>query len=715
MADINDVSNLESVLDAVKQKIQEVKDKLVNELANGASESAPKVAELRNELNQLDTKSNTLSSSLSFLKNKMFEVAAGTGAASEMTKQASSTLSEMGNVLKNTAGLAVSFGSAHTKSVIDPMKNTRDVVDGALGNIAKGYQNLTGAQDILIKSQSQLRDALVMGGVSMGVADRHAGEYISNLNKLSVATGLSTGSLQLINKEAGLQPEFLLKSSEAAKAVGLSSHAMITPLSVAAVSLRAFGLEGGQAGKAIQDAFLNFNETPLTTAKNLGIMKQAANDAGVRIDVARDQIIKASSPLAIFGKNTAEAAGMWNDFTKVLKEGGVPINQIGEMVSGLTKSLAGMTMENRAFIGMVSGATSGASALGGALKLEFAMRSPEGMEKNLQALTGTLAKFAGGKIITLEQAAANPQLEQQFTLQRQLLAKLTGNNDPNQQARILEVLQQVQSGGMSQVQGGNALKEVFSAGKSLQEKTMTVQERTERVLRANILPTLERQLIVLNENLKITTGINALEEGTAEGKQLELKPALEEFIKGVGSAVKVTAQGKEIDKYQAMFEKITTASTSRMFGQEFAAKSREAEQMPKTFLLKATAPEKIMPAIKPTIGATPKATISPNITIPGLNNIAPLINTGNTQSHSDLSQLISATRDGFTNLNVPAELLVTKNKELSAGAMPTAPIMTVSPTESTIHIKISGEEGKFKNNLMKYLPEMLNKIITDTH
>ena len=132
-----------------------------------------------------------------------------------------------------------------------------------------------------------------------------------------------------------------------------------------------------------------------------------------------------------------------------------------------------MSIQNRAFISMMGGIAQGRSALGGTLQLEVAMRTPEGMQKNLQALTSTLSQFAGGKIITLEEAARNPQLEIQFQMQREMLAKVAGITDQQAQNRILEVLQNVQRGGMSQVDGAKELATLQEEGKSVQDKQST--------------------------------------------------------------------------------------------------------------------------------------------------------------------------------------------------------------------------------------------------
>lgn len=174
---------------------------------------------------------------------------------------------------------------------------------------------------------------------------------------------------------------------------------------------------------------------------------------------------------------------MWRTFATTLSSGGVPIKEIGGIVEKVTSGIAGMSVQQRAFVSMMGGRGGGRGALAGALRMELEMRQPGGMNRQLQDLTRTLARFGGGRIITLEQAARTPGMEQQFLLQRQMLSKLGIQGTAEQQNRILEVLNKVQSGGMSQVEGTEALNNAFETGKSIQEKSLTTLERIEQWLR----------------------------------------------------------------------------------------------------------------------------------------------------------------------------------------------------------------------------------------
>ena len=219
-------------------------------------------------------------------------------------------------------------------------------------------------------------------------------------------------------------------------------------------------------------SYREFGQTTEDTIRVMSTMSAVSRQTGVDRRIADEQIQAASQGLAIFGQRADAAANTWMTFMGSLKDT-IPINQVGELTKQVTNSIAGMSIQNRAFISMMGGIAQGRSALGGALQLEVAMRTPEGMQKNLQALTSTLSQFAGGKIITLEEAARNPQLEIQFQMQREMLAKVAGITDQQAQNRILEVLQNVQRGGMSQVDGAKELATLQEEGKSVQDKQST--------------------------------------------------------------------------------------------------------------------------------------------------------------------------------------------------------------------------------------------------
>jgi hypothetical protein len=218
---------------------------------------------------------------------------------------------------------------------------------------------------------------------------------------------------------------------------------------------------------------------------------------------------------------------MWTTFMTALQQSGVPINQVQGIVEQVSSSIAGMSIQHRAFIGMMSGMAQGRSALGGALQLELAMRTPEGLQRHLQGLTSTLSQFGGGRIISLQEAGANPQLEAQFMVQRATLQKMTGIASTEQLNRILETMQKVETGGMSQLEGSRELGGLFASGLNVQENELTVLKRMEQLMQVQLGQRFDRDIGGAQDALR-GFGI----EGTMMGRT----GGMEETRRAIGAA-----------------------------------------------------------------------------------------------------------------------------------------------------------------------------------
>jgi hypothetical protein len=421
------------------------------------------------------------------------------------------------SLVKN-ADLGVIAISDKLRNVANPLAET-----GVIINQLPGFSELNEALSRLTKTQTTAREAFIRTGKSIEEADKYAREYPQNLRRMSVATGLSTTSLNDMNKSLKfLGPDAITPVIKGLSDITGTIEEGLTPMSTFTTVARGLGFSTVESANMADEAFAKFGQSPLDAARSLGVMAEAANQAGVRQDVASKAIVESSSSLGIFGQKSDAAAGVWTTFMRTLKDN-VPLSQANSMVRSLTDGLANMRISERSFMAAMSGVMPGMTALGGGLKMELAMRTPGGLEKNMQALTDTLAKFGGGQIITIEQAAENPQMQAQFQIQRQMLAQFTGISDQQQQNRILEVLQGVQTGGISQVEGSKTLQDAFKGGLTIQQKELTALERIEKVLIAGFGGKLDERLNKINETSETYKGASnrLLEFGTTTTPGME--------------------------------------------------------------------------------------------------------------------------------------------------------------------------------------------------
>lgn len=404
-----------------------------------------------------------------------------------------------GNVaeaLLKLGGTAMMVGSGAGRAIISPVGEMSAGFELATVNVGKhtvSLANLNQGLHALIDVQTVAREAIVATGGSLGEANAAAEKYPQTLRNMSAMFGISGKALGEMGTQLRGLPGMMMETSGSITGISSLMGSMIQPAAVLATTMRAFGMTTQQSAEFANKAALDFGRTTEQTFKDVGMFAGALEQAGDKWKkmgltgkLAEEQIVSASQSLAIFGQGSAVAASTWTTFANALEGSGVPLKNIGEMVSALTGSFANMQLQTKAAIATFGGLGGGRTALGGALQMEMNMRTPGGLEKNLEAMTSTLGKFGGGKIITLEEAAGNPQLEAQFVVQRQMLGKLTGISNTEQQNRILETMQNVQRGGMSQVEGGQALERAMEKGKDVQTQSLTFLEQIAANTKASI-------------------------------------------------------------------------------------------------------------------------------------------------------------------------------------------------------------------------------------
>lgn len=429
------------------------------------------------------------------------------------------------NVVKGSASAFLIMESAIYKGLVDPLQPAETTI----GMFGKKIAELNESFKNLLSTQQVSRVGFIRLGSSISESNIAAELYPNTLRRIAASHGIATKEINDMMSSLQGIPAILNQNEKSQQdIIGTQKEMMDTNAQMIEIS-RTFGMTSAEATQKAMTGYREFGQVTEDTIKVMATMSAASKQTGIDRRIADEQIQEASRGLTIFGQRADAAANTWATFMSSLKDT-IPINQVGELTKQVTNSIAGMSIQNRAFIGMMSGISQGRSALGGALQLEVAMRTPEGMQQNLQALTSTLSQFAGGKIITLEEAARNPQLEIQFQMQREMLSKVANISDPQAQNRILEVLQDVQRGGMSQVDGANELKNLQEEGKSVQDKQLTFLEKIVQntAIFAQDITNSDQQLTRINEALQgripgrdVSMGIDRMRQSVGELRPTE--------------------------------------------------------------------------------------------------------------------------------------------------------------------------------------------------
>lgn len=484
----------ETLMGKIKNAVNNLNNE-IKELSKNESENKEIINQKKKELNELNQQLERANNLMSSAKPKvaseaMKDLGSYVRKASEDFGELSgklntineSTLSKLGKGLLNNSAILSVFNE-NTAKLINPLSDfsfASSLTIGKLGGLNISMSALNDALKNSLTAQNVARTGFTLLGDSIEEANLKSMKYPTTLIHMSAMFGMSTSQLNDFNKIVADLPGVLDDVSSSIKESTEVGNGFVQSSALLMTGLQAFGKTGADAANFVRNSMLNMGLSVDQVADYIGQMSVAMKDVDISYRVAADQISKTGSILGIFGDNASRATSLWSVFATTLRQGGVAATQVGEIFNQVASGIAGMSTQNRAFISMMSGMFRGASALGGALRMELAMRTPGGLESNLEALTSSLARFGGGQIITLEQAANNPQLEMQFTLQRQMLGKLAGISNTEQQNRVLEVLQNVQRGGISRIEGAKELKNVMDRGENIQKRQVTFLEQIDQ-------------------------------------------------------------------------------------------------------------------------------------------------------------------------------------------------------------------------------------------
>jgi hypothetical protein len=215
-----------------------------------------------------------------------------------------------------------------------------------------------------------------------------------------------------------------------------------------------------------------------TSSKPLVALESIARNTGLPLTQIGEKVFRTAQEFARLGLTVDGMAPIIQRFTDNLGAGfkGLAVDEVNRLMQNLTGQI---NTTNAAFIAMQGGlARPGAGVAEAQLDFEDAFKNPVEIMKSL---TSTLAGVTGGKIIKFEEARANPELANQFKLQRDLLAQLTGNRDPQSQRTLLSILADLQSGRQLSSAQQATLEDVMKSGQEKQNEMASSQQQLDRI------------------------------------------------------------------------------------------------------------------------------------------------------------------------------------------------------------------------------------------
>lgn len=251
--------------------------------------------------------------------------------------------------------------------------------------------------------------------------------------------------------------------------------------SMAVLQAQSLGMSYTQYASAMGDMILQQGMSTQEAAQALAIYGDLAGDTGLTVNKISEALTGLGNSFRKMGLDATFGESFLRGFATALEDTGIGLDAVAEMTQVFGQRMAGLsTNYGSAFITAARGGLDAGSggALGAGIQLQAKLMDQDtdqaalGMEI-ASAVRDTVASFTGGDIVTVTEAAQSrdPRMEQAYYMQTQLLSSMYGITDSQEQARTLELLQQ-----MADAQTTGDRDAMAELGSQLQEATGMRQE-----------------------------------------------------------------------------------------------------------------------------------------------------------------------------------------------------------------------------------------------
>lgn len=237
-------------------------------------------------------------------------------------------------------------------------------------------------------------------------------------------------------------------------------------------------------GNAVTKSGMSFEEAIMSVAD----YKEISKETGIGVNEVSSALSGAVNQFAKLGLTVDFAKPALVGFASVLKEAGLGIENASSLTQTLSTSLMDAASSyGKAYVLFQQGGLDfggGGGVLGASIGFRASMmnQTPEQQEATgmdlMKAMKDTISNFTGGSIITLQEAAKNPALQQQYYAQEQMLSGMFGISGQADQQQTLSLLQSLDEATKSGDRDRAAqLADQLNEGKELREKTSSLQEK----------------------------------------------------------------------------------------------------------------------------------------------------------------------------------------------------------------------------------------------
>ncbi len=287
-------------------------------------------------------------------------------------------------------------------------------------------------------------------------------------------------------------------------------------LNTAFLHSQALGLELTSYLEMIGDAMLRQGLNSQQAVEQLALFGDISETTGIRTDKVSRSLQGLSNRFSKLGVTANFGKPLLEGFASSLTSMGLGFENAIELSEDLSNSLVKLTSDySAAFItfqrgGLDFGGGGGALGAGISLRAELLKANETGDQGELAmqlagAVKETLASFTGGSIVSVQEAAENPALQQTFFTQTQLLKDLYGITEAAEQDRTLELLQKLETATQTgdedlKMSLGEDLKNIIQGNNS----TLSYAEKTAKATESTFA-----ELQSLNKNIINATQVSS--------------------------------------------------------------------------------------------------------------------------------------------------------------------------------------------------------------
>lgn len=469
--------SLEEVGDAGNstRAVMETIPGVMGELGKSASVSSENVTRFAKEMFKFGKETDGLKSKLeSLFSGSMFGDPLAKLFSSGSAKKIETTIS---------GAVKDAVGTMH--QAFETLKMTASDTTGAvaaIGTIGFAAAKVEAMESLkayigLEKQLMEMQKAALQMGMSFGEGFKEADDSVSffESSMLDTMRTLQATDEELKKTRGVLKEAFsareMFDSIEGLDASVSGVKSTINLTNVALAVSRSTGMDVADVAKRMTDMHLMLGSSLEDTALAFGHIKDAAKDSGLTYETVSSKIIESAKSLKYYGATVESISPVFKAFNQSLKgigKEGLTPELLGDFVSGLQQ----MQMGTRALLGLRMPGAGGTGILGGALRVEQAMETGEGMGDVIKSISETMKKFGGQQLLTREEALKNPAAERNFVIQRQILGMLTGIKDAGKQNQMMKILSDIDSHGMAGSKTAeDKFNELMSSGEKVADET----------------------------------------------------------------------------------------------------------------------------------------------------------------------------------------------------------------------------------------------------